>query len=333
MKKLGIVGVLLLAVACSGKQAAFSGDGTVAATLNGEKITIAELDESVKSQRQRIDMELYELRKDGLDNLIDQKLLEQAAKAKGVSTDELIKAEIESKISPPTDEELQNLYNSRKQKDSKPFAELKDDIRQYMMQNKSGMVRRSFLASLRQAAKIETHLSAPRIEVAEAGNPALGPKNAPVTVIEFTDYQCPFCGRSRATINQILDTYPDKVRYVLRDFPLSFHKDSFLAHEAAHCAGDQDKYWDYNKKLFGNQSALKEPELKNYAKEVGLNMKKFEGCLSDHKYAELVQKNLDDGQQAGVSGTPAFFVNGILISGARPFPDFKQVIDDELAKQ
>lgn len=328
MKKLSLLGLLLLFGACNKA----AGDGTVAAKLNGQPILMSELDESIKNQRQKIDMELYDLRSGGLQDLIEQKLLADEAKKQNVSVDQLLKQEVADKITPPTDEELKALYDSRKQGDSQPFDEIKDDIRTYVLRNKTGGARQAFLSKLRQTAKIENLLQAPRVEVAEDDSPAIGPKGAPVKVIEFTDYQCPFCGRARATVNQVLDTYKDKVRYVLRDFPLSFHKDSFLAHEAAHCAGDQEKYWDFNKKLFGNQTAIQESNLKTYAKDSGLNMKKFEACLSSHKYREAVQKNLEAGSVAGVTGTPAFFINGILLSGARPFPDFKKLIDQELQR-
>jgi len=163
-------------------------------------------------------------------------------------------------------------------------------------------------------------------------DPVLGKADAPITLIEFTDYQCPFCGRVRQTVSQILEEYKGKVRYVIRDFPLSFHKDALKAHEGAHCAADQGKYWEMNKKLFADQSKIQVEDLKKYAAEIKLDAKKFADCLDSGKYTEKVRKSQEYGEKIGVSGTPAFFINGRMISGARPFEAFKEIIDDELRK-
>jgi len=153
-----------------------------------------------------------------------------------------------------------------------------------------------------------------------------------VIIEEFSDFQCPFCGRARPTVNQIIETYKDKVQYALRDFPLAFHQDAMPAHMAAHCAGEQGKYWEYSKILFGNQTSLKSDKLKEYSKQVGLDTKKFDECVASNKYAATIQKNIDEASKAGVTGTPSFFINGIMISGAQPFPKFKEIIDAELKK-
>jgi protein-disulfide isomerase len=159
----------------------------------------------------------------------------------------------------------------------------------------------------------------------------MGPKNAPITIIEFTDYECPFCGRVRPTITQIMDKYKGKVRYVLRDYPLPFHGNAKKASEAAHCAGDQKKYWEMNKLLFQNQKTLGVGELKKYAKDIGLNTGKFDKCLDSGKYTKKVDENQAYGSKVGVNGTPAFFINGIVLSGAQPVGAFTEIIDAELA--
>ena len=162
-----------------------------------------------------------------------------------------------------------------------------------------------------------------------------GNKSAKVTIIEFSDFECPFCGRFYTqTYKQLVKEYVDtgKVKYVFRDFPLNFHKNAQKASEAAECADDQGLFWEMHDKLFENQQVLDVTSLKKYAKDLGANTKKFDECLDSGKYYSEVQKDLADGQASGVSGTPAFFVNGKLISGAQPFSAFKSVIDAELAK-
>ncbi len=164
-------------------------------------------------------------------------------------------------------------------------------------------------------------------------DPALGPEDAPVTIIEFSDYQCPFCSRAEPTIKQILEEYGDKVRFVYRDFPLDqLHPFARKASEASHCAEEQGKFWEYHDALYENQAGINAAGLEQFAKDIGLDMDAFKTCLDSGKYANEVQKDLDDGQEYGVSGTPAFFVNGFSISGAQPFAVFKDIIDKELAK-
>ncbi|MBU0958323.1 MAG: DsbA family protein [Nanoarchaeota archaeon] len=169
----------------------------------------------------------------------------------------------------------------------------------------------------------------------EIGDDAVkGESDAPVTIIEFSDYECPFCGRFYTeTLPQIRARYIDtgKVKYVFRDFPLSFHPNAQKAAEAAECAGEQGKYFEMHDKLFDNQQALDVNSLKNYASQIDLDMGEFNSCLDSGKMAEEISKDLRDGQAAGVQGTPAFFINGRLVSGAQPFAAFQQAIEAELA--
>jgi protein-disulfide isomerase len=180
------------------------------------------------------------------------------------------------------------------------------------------------------------------------GAPSLGDKDAKVTLLEFSDYQCPFCARHvKQTMPEILKEYVNtgKVRYVLRDFPIeSLHPKAFKAHEAAHCAGEQGKYWEMHERIFENQRTLDTKDFVGHAQALGLDVAKFEQCVGGGKYAEKIRQNMAAGQQAGVSGTPTFFV-GIadakdskitarrLIRGAQPYQGFKQAIDSVLAEQ
>ena len=170
-----------------------------------------------------------------------------------------------------------------------------------------------------------------RASVTADDDPSKGPADAKVTIIEFSDFQCPFCARVQPTLKQIADTYGDQVRIVFRDFPLSFHNDAQKAAEAAECADDQGIFWEYHDLLFANQGSLGVLSLKQYATNLGMDTVTFDSCLDSGKYAQEVKDDLADGSRAGVRGTPAFFINGIPLSGARPFADFKQIIDSELA--
>lgn len=172
-----------------------------------------------------------------------------------------------------------------------------------------------------------------KVEVSIDDDAVLGDENAPVTIIEFSDYECPFCGRFYSeTLGQIDDKYikTGKVKLVYRDFPLSFHPNAQKAAEAAECAGEQGKYWEMHDKLFKNGVSGGIAGFKQYAKEIGFDSSKFDNCLDSGKMASEVQKDFNDGQSYGVQGTPAFFINGKLVSGAQPFSNFQQVIDGEL---
>jgi protein-disulfide isomerase len=160
-----------------------------------------------------------------------------------------------------------------------------------------------------------------------------GSPSAPVTMVEFADFQCPFCGRIEPTLNELLSKYDGKVQLAYRDFPLShIHPYAQKAAEASRCAGEQGKFWDYHGLLFANQAKLDNQSLLLHARSLKLDEKKFEDCLSSGKYAAAVAKDLEEGRQAGVSGTPAFFINGLFLSGAVLPENFSRLIDDELAR-
>jgi protein-disulfide isomerase len=165
-------------------------------------------------------------------------------------------------------------------------------------------------------------------------DPVIGQKNAPITIVSFEDYQCPFCKRAfDQTFPQLKKEYIDtgKVKFVFRDFPLSFHPQAKSAAEASECADEQGKFWEYHDELFNNQASLGKDLYIKLAGDLGLNVEQFTQCVDSGKYSEEVDKDFSYGQQVGVSGTPTFFVNGVKLVGAQPYAAFKQIIDAELA--
>lgn len=172
----------------------------------------------------------------------------------------------------------------------------------------------------------------PRYDIPSDGFHAIGPENAPITIVEFSDYQCPYCRRWHEQVYQpLLNAYPGKIRLVYRNLPLtSIHPDALSAAEAAMCAGDQDAYWQYHEKLFSSESLGTNTYLQ-YARDLGLDVTSFEACMTDHRYQEAIQADSDFAVNLGVRSTPTFFINGLAIVGAQPLDVFKQVIDKELA--
>jgi protein-disulfide isomerase len=173
-----------------------------------------------------------------------------------------------------------------------------------------------------------------RYKIPTDGYPSLGPANAPITLVEFADFQCPYCREwEQQTYKPLLDAYPGKIRIVYRDFPLtSIHPNAMPAAEAAQCANEQGKFWDFHDKLFSSEN-LSEDVYKQYAQDLGLDVAKFTDCLTTHKYAKQIQADSDFAANLGINSTPTFFVNGLALIGAQPLNAFTSVIDKELAGQ
>ncbi|MBI4212454.1 MAG: thioredoxin domain-containing protein [Deltaproteobacteria bacterium] len=327
--------LVILALGCSKgistpKNTVSGGTQDVVATIGEVKITDAELTEAAKSQLKKLDTEIYQIKKNALDDMIEEKLIADAAKKKNMTPAVFLREEVDSKVTDPTEDEIKAFYNARKGPDTPDYATAKPQIIGYLRGNQQNKARRELLASLRKEANVKVSLEVPRIEIDLSDAPSVGPQNAKVTLVEFSDYQCPFCARVRPTIWRLVEEYKNDLKYVFFDFPLSFHKDAQKAHEAAYCADDQGKYFEFHKKLFDQQRNIKPEDLKKYAKELQLNQKKFDECLDSGKYEARIRENTQKGANAGVSGTPAFFVNGIMLSGAQPYEAFKEAIESEL---
>jgi protein-disulfide isomerase len=181
-------------------------------------------------------------------------------------------------------------------------------------------------------APVEAQPEFVRYDIPSEGFYAIGPENAPITIVEFSDYQCPFCRRWHDEVYQpLLNEYPGKIRLVYRHLPLtSIHPDAFSAAEASMCAGEQNAYWPFHEKLFSSET-LGNGTYIQYAQDLGLDVTSFESCITDHKYQAEVQSDLDFAVNLGVRSTPTFFINGLAVVGAQPLDVFKQVIDKELA--
>jgi protein-disulfide isomerase len=208
-------------------------------------------------------------------------------------------------------------------------------IRRYLQDQQSEAARASLIADLRKTGpEVRLLFDAPRhtIEVT-ADDPSIGSSSAPVTLVEFSDFQCPFCQRVAPTLKQVKEKYGDKVRIVWKDFPLTqIHPQAFKAGEAAHCAADQGKFWEYHDRLFANQQSLQPNDLKKHAADLGLDSGAFGTCLDSSKYGERVRDGVAEGSRLGVNSTPTIYINGRVLSGAQPYETFVTVIDEELSK-
>jgi len=281
--------------------------------------------------------DLYEQRRGLLDELINRHLLEEEAKAKGKTLEQWFQTDYMSTVPEPNDAEAKAFFDEHKAQvpPGQSFDELKPRIKQGVRQQKLREGMGKMLEDLKAKHHVQVALEAPdlpRVEV-EAKGPSRGPANAPVTIVEFSDFQCPYCGREVPVIDRILKEYDGKVRLVFRHYPLDFHTFAGKAAEAGACAQDQGKFWELHDKMFSNQGQLAVDDLKGYAKSVGIDASKFAKCLDSGEKKALVEEDLKAGSAAGVNGTPAFFINGVFINGAQPYEQIKQTVDRELKRK
>jgi protein-disulfide isomerase len=312
-----------------------SGRNEPLAEVNGEVITAKDLEGALGARLSKLEEQIYDLKSRELDSLIAQRLFAQEAAKRGISVAALLDAEVTAKVSLVTEKEIEDFYQQNKARMRGDESEVRQKIRAFLQQQKLNARREAFMESLRSQGRVVVRLQPPpaiRVEVFTAGAPVRGVADAPVTIVEFSDFECPFCKQTRPTLKQLLERYPGKVRLVYRDFPLdSIHPQARRAAEAARCAHDQGKFWEYHDVLFTQSPQLAIEDLRRYAGQVGLDVAKFESCLAAGVHKAAVQRDLDEGNRLGITGTPAFFINGRALTGAQPLESFTRLIDQELA--
>ena len=304
------------------------------ARVNGKDITEADVKTLAADQftqlEKQYEQQKRELLEGALEQTIQDRLLDEEAKASGKSKEQIL---ADLKPAPVSDADIDAFYEQNKaQIQPRTKEQVGPQIKQYLEQQRQGELQQKFYADLRAKHKIQYLLEPNRVEVAATG-PAQGPASAPITIVEFSDFQCPYCARLIPTLDQVKEKYGDKVRIVFRQYPLNFHQHAQKAAEASLCANDQGKFWELHDAMFENQQALAVEQFKAKAVELGMNAEQFNACLDTNKYAAQVKTDFDEGSKAGVSGTPAIFINGRFLSGAQPLNEITKIIDDELQRK
>ena len=333
----------LFFVACSSsaqQPSRVQGPGDVVATVGNVSITLADVDQKAMQQpanefgTTKLVLAIYEARRNAIDEIAGEKLIDMEAKARGVASSAVIDQEITSKIQTVTDADVTAWYNANQSRvQGASLDQVRAPIRNLLIQQRSAVAYQSFIEQLKLKTPVRVTLEPPRQKIATADSPALGPSNAPIELVEFSDFQCPFCYRAHPTIKQVLNTYGSKVRFVYRNYPLPNHPNARPAAEAAQCANEQGQFWAYHDRLFADQTKLDDADLKASAAALGMDAGRFNACFDTHKYKARVDADMQAGNEAGVNGTPAFFINGRMLSGAQPYDEFKKVIDEELARR
>jgi protein-disulfide isomerase len=303
--------------------------------VGGTAITLQALDAAAASQLAKFRQEEYDVRSSVLTGMIEEQLIANEAAERKVSPADLVQTEIIAKTPATTPQEVQDYYDKMKARmGGRTFDEVKGDIEKMLAAQKVSERKAQFVAELSAKYEVKIMLDPPRTNITlRPTAPSVGPADAPVTIVEWSDYQCPFCKRAFPTVEMVLAEYKDKVRYIHLDYPLPFHQQATPAALAVHCAGDQGKFWEYNNNLYSAPGDLSPADLTKRAADVGLEPAAFEACMSARKYESLVKTNFDDGAAAGVTGTPAFFINGRSLVGAQPIEQFRAIINDELSRK
>jgi protein-disulfide isomerase len=328
-----LLGVLLLSPILSRSQSLPPQAHQTVAVVGGKPVYEDELTPLMEDQFQQLQNQQYEIKSRALEKLINQKLLDMAAEKKGTTADKVLAQEVDSKIAEPTDGEVEAYYLGQKDRMSRPFDEMKEQLRQQLKQAMIQQARDAYMKELWHSADVGILLTPPKTELGYDPTRVRGNPNAPVTIIEFSDFQCPFCRQSFPVIQKVLAKYPNQVKLAYRDFPLrDLHPQAQLAAEAARCATEQGKFWEYHDMLFSNPNKLDRPGLLQMAQVLKLDDKRFVSCLDSGKYRGAIDEDVKAGNKAQVEGTPAFFVNGVLMTGFQPESVLESKIDAELAR-
>jgi len=303
-----------------------------AAIIDGKPIYSSELVAASQGQIVALRRQEYDAKRRALDGIVEQRLLEAEAARRGMSVAQLQK-DIDARIAEPTDAEVEAFYLARQDQVQRRFDDVKDQMRSALKLAKRTAARDALMASARAGHTIEVLLEFPRVDVAFDPARLNGPVSAPIRIVEFSDFECPYCRTAEKTIQALLAKYSGKVSLAYLDFPLTgIHPGAQRAAEASRCAADQGRYWEYHDRLLASAS-LDPGKLKELAKELSLDPKKIDLCVDTGSKRAAVESDAQQGRLLGVSATPSFFINGIAVSGAQPAAVFEKIIEEELARK
>ena len=298
------------------------------ASIGGEPILDSDL--PVSPEEHNLRQQMYEVRIKALEALIANKLLEQEANRREITVRDLIAAEVGSKVGAPTNKEVSEFYNQRKDQIGKPLKEVRESIVSSLQRTKAQVHLQELVARLEESTEIEVFINPPRLDVTLDGVRLQGSDKAPVTVVEFSDFQCPYCRRVQPTLAALADQYGDEVRWGFKDLPLTdIHPEAMRAAQVGRCADEQGKFWEYRSKLF-EKELFTDSTYTEIANELNLKPDALLGCANSSRHQTAVVRDMQEARSLGITGTPAILINGILVTGAREIEVYQQVIDREL---
>ncbi len=299
-----------------------------AAAADLEKLEIQKLQTDANYERNRRSVLEY-----ALSRLVEERLLAAEAARQGITSAQLLVREVDKNVREATDQEVSAFYEANKANITIPKEQAMPQIKPYLRQQNYNKLKNEYIDRLKKAAGVSYSIEPPRTRLETTGFPSLGPPGAAVTIVEFSDFQCTYCRAVHSTIEKVLKDFSADVRLVYRQYPLSeLHPFAEKAAEASLCADEQNKFWQMHDLLFAEQGSLGVTDLKAKAARLGLNAAAFDACLDSGRYTGKIRQDMFDGARAGVAGTPALFINGRFLSGARPYDEIVAVVKDELQR-
>lgn len=300
----------------------------------GVNVSEQELMEGSESSFYKLEKELYDLKLSKIRTLMVEKIMKADPKGKGLTNDQYFDRFIGSQINIKA-EDIEKFIVDKKIPKEHINPQIRQKIQEHLKSQQGEQALEKWLSGKLAGKPIEIFLEKPQppvFRINTEDSPSLGNENAKVTIVEFSDFQCPFCARGAERIHELKKKYGNKVRFVFKHFPLPFHKHAEKASVASLCAHEQNKgaFWKMHDLMFENQSKLGEADLVEHGKTLGLDKEKFQACLSSMKYLSKVQKDMEEGKKLGINSTPTFFVNGKIINGAQPVSVFSELIEEDL---
>ena len=326
-----ILGLAVVLAFAAGSRAQTGSAREPIARIEEQAIYEEDLMPSMGAQLLQFRNQEYELKVKALNIVVKERLLENEAKRKGLSTEAFLEQTVDRSVAPPSAIEIEAYYLAQKDAYNRPLDEVRLQVEGALTRAKQQQARQKYMDQLQQRAAVSILLKRPRINIDLDLSRVRGNAHAPVTIVEFGDFQCPYCQGAEQVLKGLKDKYKDNIRIAFRDFPLRpIHPQAQQAAEAARCAGEQGKFWEYHNLLYGGQGTLDPSSLREHAGCTALDTEKFGSCLTGGKYAVAVESDYQAGLRAGVSSTPTFFINGIVLVGLQPASSFEKIIDSEL---
>jgi protein-disulfide isomerase len=324
------VGTLILActpLIAQVTPASLTQPAAVLAQVNGHAVTAADLESSKSGSLLQARYTYYQTERKALDELVDEKLLALAAADKHETVAQLLDTEVYKGITSPTEDQMQVYYEGMESEE--PYSAVHDRLFEHISDLRKTKARAAYVKTLREKANLRITLQPPYSDVSTADAQFEGSKDAPMQLVVFADYECPYCQKVNPSLHQLKKEYGDKLTIVYKEFPLPMHHHAQKAAEAALCAGDQGKYLEFHDMMY-NSRQLDIPDLKKYAVTLNLDSNKFNTCLDSGKQAELVKKELEEGKSLGLSGTPSFFLNNHYFHGGMEYSALREMVEQEV---
>lgn len=306
----------------------------VAAKTGDIEISNAELMEGIESEIFDLESKIFETKFNKLRSILLQRMMDKDERKKGLSNDEFLEKFISKDIK-IADKDIDAFIKEQNIPAEHINPQVREKIKGYLEMEKKKEAVDKWLAAQTAKNPVEVYIPKPRRPTfpVEVGNaPFAGDKDAKVTIVEFSDFQCPFCAKGADLLKEIKKKYGNKVKVAFKNFPLPFHNQAETAAVAGLCANEQstDLFWKMHDEMFAHQDSLDVEGLKGLAKKIGAKMAQFEKCLTENKYISQVKADIEDGKKVGVKSTPTFFINGQVITGAQPLEVFSELIDEQL---